>query len=87
MCDRTVGPVETISIEHARQQCGVSPTPPVGFGLFYKMRGAMPSDVTNEDAVREADVMLQILIQPAPLVRIGTQWSHMSLVLFRTPGR
>ena len=87
MCDHMVGPVTTIPIEQARQQCGVAPRPPVGFGLLHKERRTMPADVTNEDDVRAANDMLQIFYQPVPLVRIGTQWSHMSLVLFRTPGR
>ena len=87
MCDRMVGSVETLSIEHARQKFGVSPTPPVGFGLLYKERRTMPADVTNKKDVQAANDMLQIFDQRVPLVRIGTQWSHMSLVLFRTPGR
>ena len=87
MCDRMVGSVKTIPIEHARQKCGVSPTPPVGFGLLYKERRTMPADVTNEDDVREANAMLQILDQSVPLVRIGTQLFPMSLVLSRTSGR
>jgi hypothetical protein len=87
MCDRMVGSVETLSIEHARQKFGVSPMPPVGFGLFYKERRTMPADVTNKKDVQAANDTLQIFDQRAPVVRIGTQWSHMSLVLFRTPGR
>ena len=87
MCDRMVGPVKTIPIGEARQKCGVSPTPPVGFGLLFTERRKMPADVTNEKDVQAANDMLQIFDQRVPLVRIGTQWSHMSLVLFRTPGR
>ena len=73
MCDHMVGPVTTIPIEHARQQCGVAPTPPVGFGLFFKERRTMPADVTNADDERAANAMLQIFDQPVPLVRTGTQ--------------